>query len=523
MVETFDCVILGGGHNGLTSAAYLAKANKSVLVLESLSETGGAAVSVKPFKGLDANLSRYSYLVSLLPQQIIDDLGLKLNLISRTIGSYTPVSQNGKESGLLVERDWHEKTKQSFESVTGSLDEFNTWSDFYTRIEKAAQVIAPTLLEPLISQAELKNKIIAATDKETYNWLFEIPITQTIEELFKNDVVRGVVLTDALIGTFTDGRDPELLGNRCFLYHLIGNGNGEWKVPQGGMGQVSKALHQKAVEHGAVIRTNSKVTKVVSDGKTAQVSYLDKEGNLKEVSTKFVLSNMAPDVLNKVLGRSSESKTEGCQVKINMLLTRLPKLKSGEDPSLAFRGTLHVNEKLSELDKSFNEAKAGKIPAVLPSEIYCHTLTDDSILSLELKEKGYQTITLFGLNTPASLFDLDHDQKRQKVKELYLEGLNSFFSEKIEDCLAIDADGNPCIEVKTPQDIEKSVFLPRGNIFQRELQWPFAENENEIGKWGVETDIANIFICGAGAKRGGGVSGIPGRNAAQAVLMTGLV
>jgi phytoene dehydrogenase-like protein len=499
MIETFDCVILGGGHNGLTSAAYLAKANKSVLVLEALDETGGAAVSVKPFKGLGANLSRYSYLVSLLPQQIIDELDLKLNLISRTIGSYTPVSENGKETGLLVERNWDEKTKQSFENVTGSIDEFNTWSDFYTRIEKAAQVIAPTLLEPLISQTELKNKVIAATDEEIYNCLFKIPITETIEKLFKNDVVRGVVLTDALIGTFTDGRDKELLGNRCFLYHLIGNGNGEWKVPQGGMGQVSKALKEKALQHGAVIRTNSKVTKVVSDGKTAQVSYLDKDGNLKEINTKFVLSNMAPDVLNKAL------------------------LKSGEDPSLAFRGTLHVNEKLSELDASFNEARSGKIPKVLPSEIYCHTLTDNSILSPELRDMGYQTITLFGLNTPASLFDIDHDKKGEEVKKLYLQGLNSFFTEKIEDCLAIDADGNPCIEIKTPQDIDESVFLPRGNIFQRELQWPFAENENEIGNWGVETDIANIFISGAGAKRGGGVSGIPGRNAAQAVLMTGLI
>jgi phytoene dehydrogenase-like protein len=289
------------------------------------------------------------------------------------------------------------------------------------------------------------------------------------------------------------------------------------------MGQVSKALQEKALHHGAVIRTNSKVTKVVSDGKTAQVSYLDKDGNLKEISTNFVLSNMAPDVLNKALGRSIESNTEGCQVKINMLLTRLPQLKSGEDPSLAFRGTLHVNEKLSELDKSFNDAKSGQIPAVLPSEIYCHTLTDASILSPELKEKGYHTITLFGLNTPASLFDLDHDQKKEQVKKLYLEGLNSFFIEKIEDCLALDADGNPCLEIKTPQDIDESVFLPRGNIFQRELQWPFAENEKEIGKWGVETDIANIFSCGAGAKRGGGVSGIPGRNAAQAVLMAGLI
>jgi phytoene dehydrogenase-like protein len=232
---------------------------------------------------------------------------------------------------------------------------------------------------------------------------------------------------------------------------------------------------------------------------------------------------MAPDVLNKALGRSVESNTEGCQVKINMLLTRLPKLKSGEDPSLAFRGTLHVNEKLTELDKSFQEAISGQIPTTLPSEIYCHTLTDNSILSKELQDKGYQTITLFGLNTPAALFDKDNDQSREKVKELYLAGLNSFFTEKIEDCLAKDSDGNLCIEVKTPQDIAESVFLPRGNIFHRELQWPFAESSNEIGKWGVETDLANVFICGAGAKRGGAVSGIPGRNAAQAVLMASFI
>ena len=94
----------------------------------------------------------------------------------------------------------------------------------------------------------------------------------------------------------------------------------------------------------------------------------------------------------------------------------------------------------------------------------------------------------------------DNDQAREKVKALYLKGLNSFFSEKIEDCLAKDIDGNLCIEVKTPLDIAESVFLPRGNIFQRELQWPFAESNQEVGKWGVETEIANVFICGAGAK-----------------------
>jgi len=523
MPETFECVILGGGHNGLTSAAYLAKANKSVLVLEAQPEVGGAAVSVKPFKGLDANLSRYSYLVSLLPQQIIDELDLKLNLISRTIGSYTPVNIDGEDLGLLVERSWGEKTKQSFKSVTGSDKDFEIWSNFYTRIEKAAQVIAPTMLEPLISQSELKKKVIAATDQETYDWLFTKPITQTIEELFENDSVRGVVLTDALIGTFTDGRDNQLLGNRCFLYHLIGNGNGEWKVPEGGMGQVSKAIAQKALDFGAQIKTNSTVTKVVSDGKIAKVTYLDQSGTENIVEAKFVLSNLAPNILKELLGEVAVSKVEGCQVKINMLLTRLPKLKSGEDPSIAFRGTFHVDESLTQLDASYQDASEGRMPTILPSEIYCHTLTDNSILSQELREKGYHTITLFGLNTPASLFDLDNEKAREKVQHLYLQGLNSYFAENIEDCLAKDINGNLCIEVKTPLDIAESALLPRGNIFHKELQWPFAENEKEIGTWGVETDIANILICGAGAKRGGGVSGIPGRNAAKAVLMTDFI
>jgi phytoene dehydrogenase-like protein len=203
---------------------------------------------------------------------------------------------------------------------------------------------------------------------------------------------------------------------------------------------------------------------------------------------------------------------------MNMLLTRLPRLKSGDDPKDAFKGTFHANESLSQLDKSFQEASNGKLPELLPSEIYCHTLSDPSILGKELQEKRYQTITLFGLNTPAKLFDHNNDNLREIVKQKYLEGLNMFFEEKIEDCLALDIDGKPCVEVKTPLDIEESVFLPRGNIFHKPLQWPFAENSEEINTWGVETDIQNIFICGAGAKRGGGVSAIPGRNAAMKVL-----
>ena len=143
---------------------------------------------------------------------------------------------------------------------------------------------------------------------------------------------------------------------------------------------------------------------------------------------------------------------------------------------------------------------------------------DFGIRGLELRAIGIAEVAHGAAAIPNRGFDNDNEGLRQIVKQKYLDGLNMFFEEKIEDCLALDSEGKPCIEVKTPLDIEESVSLPRGNIFHRPLQWPFAQVASEINSWGVETDIANIFICGAGAKRGGGVSSIPGRNAAMKVL-----
>ncbi|MEX0635501.1 MAG: hypothetical protein WD135_01930, partial [Ferruginibacter sp.] len=211
---------------------------------------------------------------------------------------------------------------------------------------------------------------------------------------------------------------------------------------------------------------------------------------------------------------------EGSQLKINMLVTKLPEFKSGVNPADAFAGTLHINESFSQLEKAYHEAEKGQIPSTLPLEIYCHTLTDPTILSPDLQEKGYHTLTLFGIHTPANLFDVNHDTQRQLAKEAAIHSLNQYLKEPIEKVLAINSQGEYCIEVKTPLDIEAEISLPRGNIFHKDLSFPFRE-EDEKPSWGVETDEPRIFICGAGAKRGGGVSGIPGHNAAMAVLERG--
>jgi phytoene dehydrogenase-like protein len=150
------------------------------------------------------------------------------------------------------------------------------------------------------------------------------------------------------------------------------------------------------------------------------------------------------------------------------------------------------------------------MPAKLPIEMYCHTLTDPSILSPELSASGFHTLTLFALHTPASLFDANNETARQAALESAFASLNEYLVEPIQDVIA-------AIEIKTPLDLEEAIALPRGNIFHRDLQFPFREDGSQPS-WGVETDDPRIFICGAGATRGGGVSGIPGHNAAMAVL-----
>src|SRR5262249_25436383 len=146
------------------------------------------------------------------------------------------------------------------------------------------------------------------------------------------------------------------------------------------------------------------------------------------------------------------------------------------------------------------------------------TLTDSSILSPELREKGYQTLTLFGLDMPYRLFETNHDARKKQVKQLYLDGLNRLCDEPFEDCLARSADGEPCIEIKTPQDLEREVDLDLGNIFHNPLSWFFAERPEDVGRWGVETEFPRVYRAGSSALRGGAVSGIPGHNAAQCIL-----
>jgi len=517
----YDVVIVGGGHNGLTAAAYLAKAGKTVLLLERLDATGGAAVSAAVFDGVPARLSRYSYLVSLLPRRIVADLGLDLTLARRRYSSYTPAPDRGDGAGLLVDADDAAATRASFARL-GAEDDAEPFAALYADTARVAGVLWPTVTQPLPRRAEVR---AALADDALWEAVFERPIGELIEARVRDDVVRGVVATDALIGMLATPHDADLHQNRCFLYHVIGGGTGDWDVPIGGMGTVTNQLAAAASAAGARLLTGAKVTAVRPDGTVIYTA----DGTEHVVVGGHVLSNVAPYILGQLVGAPAASlvRPEGAQVKVNLLLKRLPRLRDAAvSPEAAFGGTFHINETYGQLAAAHAAAAAGDVPAVLPCEIYCHSLTDPSILGPELAASGAHTLTVFALHAPDRLLsggDDDDDGHRARLQAAVLASLNSVLAEPVEDVLLADAAGRPCVETKTTRDLEAALNMPGGHIFHGPLSWPFAEDDDPLDtpgrRWGVATPYGErILLCGAGAVRGGAVSGLGGHNAAMAVL-----
>jgi phytoene dehydrogenase-like protein len=496
----YDAVIVGGGHNGLVAAAYLGRAAKRVLLLERLDEVGGAAVSAQPFPGVEARLSRYSYLVSLLPTRIVDDLGAPVRLARRRYSSYTPDPATGGRTALLV-------GPHSTFAAIGAAADAEGFAAFYRRCRPVTKRLWPTLLEPLRTRSQAREHV---GDDAAWRFMIDEPIGHAITDAVSSDLVRGVMATDALIGTFARVHEESLRQNVCFLYHVIGGGTGDWDIPIGGMGAVTRALADAALRHGVEMLTGADVFDIDPEG---EVRYRVGDDERRAYG-RFVLSGVTPAVLAKLLGDPTPATPPGGQVKVNLMLRRLPRLRDETvTAEQAFGGTFHINETWSQLDAAYTQAASGGIPDPLPCEIYCHSLTDPSILSPALRASGAQTLTVFGLHTPHGMVNA----KREHLTEAVFRSLNSVLAEPIQDVIMPN-----CIETKTTFDLERDLGMTAGNIFHGGLTWPFTEDDEPLDtparRWGVATRHERILLCGSGTRRGGAVSGIGGHNAAMAVL-----
>jgi phytoene dehydrogenase-like protein len=485
--------------------------------VERLGHVGGAAVSAQAFDGVEVRVSRYSYLVSLLPARILDDLGADVRLARRRFSSYTPDPASGGRGGLLVGRP------DTFAAIGAAADE-RGFSAFYQHCRVVTERLWPTLIEPLRTREQARRHVLAGGDPNAagaWRAMIDEPIGHAIADAVGNDLVRGVIATDALIGTFARLDDPSLRQNICFLYHLLGGGTGDWDVPIGGMGAVTSALAVAAALHGAEITTGAEVYAVEPNGR---VHY--RMGDAEHlVRGRFVLAGVTPTVLHRLLDERPPTPAQGAQVKVNMALRRLPRLRDESvTPEQAFAGTFHVNEMWTQLDAAYSRAAEGQLPDPVPCEAYCHSLTDPSILPSGLRESGAHTMTVFGLHTPHALFDGTYSGAlRDRLTDSVLESLNSVLAEPIQEVLMSDAHGRPCIETTTTLDLHRKLAMTAGNIFHGALSWPFADDDDDAldtpaRQWGVATAHDRIMLCGSGARRGGAVSGIGGHNAAMAVL-----
>src|SRR5207302_460577 len=237
--------------------------------------------------------------------KIIRDLGLNLELRRRATASFTPYLKDGRHDGLLLSNVDEEKSRRSIADLTGSDTEHEQMRKFYGLSRVFAEHVWDSMLEPLVPKEEFKRRFdVDDISREAWRSLAEEPLGRAIERYLKDDLVRGLVLTDAKIGVFSHAHDPSLLQNRCFLYHLIGNKTGEWKVPVGGMGAMARELEQAARQSGAEMRTNVRIHSLDINGKKRSIDF-EIDGKRQAVDARFLLINFGRNVLARFIATRS--------------------------------------------------------------------------------------------------------------------------------------------------------------------------------------------------------------------------
>jgi phytoene dehydrogenase-like protein len=529
MSNPIDVLIIGGGHNGLVTAGYLARAGLKATVLERRAVLGGACVTEEVWPGF--KVSTLSYLCSLLQPRVIEDLELKrfgYHIYPKDPSFFTAFP-DGRHIFF-----WQEMKKTVDEIAKFSRRDAEAYPKYEENLAHLAEWVESILLETppniigrklndLASLGRIGLRALKLGDEGLVRMVKVMTgsVRDFLDERFESDEIKTTLATDGVIGT---NGGPATPGTAYILLHHVMGGaagpRGLWGFIRGGMGAISAALAESAKAKGATIRTEAEVDHIlIKEGRACGVVLKSGE----EIPAKIVVSNADPkrtflklveaQYLEPGFRHSIDSfRVEGCSVKINLALDGLPDFKafpnkSNKEINLPHKTTMHVCPSMDYIDRAWEDAKQGRPSANPMLECTIPTAYDDSIAP-----PGKHIMCIFAQYAPYSLKDAVWDQ-----------AMKDRFAGRCIDALADYAPNIKEIilqrQVISPLDLEREYGLTGGNIFHGEMDLDQLFFMRPVAGWAkYRTPIRNLYLCGSGTHPGGGVMGAPGFNAAREIL-----